>query len=202
MFTLTAKLLKSCYQLNDVMSKSSKRKFEIASTDAPLMKKVVQINWETCFICHSEKNNCLIVSPFKSPQYDSDPKMSSYYRVAESFRKFYRYRELPLTVLQIHIENCKTDQDLVSRFVKQKAVFHKTRLNKYDSYKFKQKVETKSINTSSSSPVETPCSTKRILSRPNYSDNCFFAIKQMMQLISIIVKLNHWVNVLEKWHKS
>ena len=190
MFTLTAKLLKSCYQLNDVMSKSSKRKFEIASTDVPVMKKVVQINWETCFICQSEENNSLIVSPLKSPQY-SDPKMSSYYRVAENFRKFYGYSELLPTVLQIHIKNCKTDQNLVSPFVKQKAVFHKTRLNKYDSYKFKQKVETKSINTSSSSPVETPCSTKRNLSRPNYSDNCFFAIKQMMQLISIIVKLNH-----------
>ena len=42
-----------------------------------------------------------------------------------------------------------------------------------ESYNFKRKVETKDINTSSSSPVETPCSTGRILSAPNYSDNCF-----------------------------
>ena len=47
-------------------------------------------------------------------------------------------------------------------------------MNKYDSYNFKRKLKTKKVNTSSYSPVETPCSTRRILSTPNYSDNCFF----------------------------
>ena len=137
-------------------------------------KKVAQINWEACFICQSEENNSPILSPFKSPQYDSDPKKSSYYKVAENLLKFYEYSDLLPTFLRIHLENYKTDQDLVSRFVKQKAVLHKTCMNKYDSYNFKRKFETKNINTSSSSPVETPCSAWRILSAPNYSDNCFF----------------------------
>ena len=77
-------------------------------------------------------------------------------------------------VFQMYLENYKTDKDLVSQFVKQKAVFHKAFMNKYDSYNFKRKLKTKKVNTSSYSPVETPCSTRRILSTPNYSDNCFF----------------------------
>ena len=104
-------------------------------------------------------------------------------------RKFYKYSDLLPTVLQIHLQNYKTDQDLVSQFAKQKAAFHKTCMNKYDSYNFKRKVETKNVNRSSSSPVETPCSTRRILSTPNYSD--LFAIKQIKQLFSISVKLYH-----------
>ena len=40
-------------------------------------------------------------------------------------------------------------------------------MNKYDSYNFKQKLKTKKVNTSSYSPVETPCSTRRILSTVN-----------------------------------
>ena len=156
------------------MSKSSKRKFEIASSDAPLIKKVGQINWETRFICQSEENNSLIVSPFKSPQYDSHPKKSSSYKVAENLRKFYEYSDLLPTILQIHNENYKTDQALVSQFVIQQAVFHKTCMKKCDSYNFRQNVQTENINTSSSSPVETPCSARRTLSTPNYSDNYFF----------------------------
>ena len=112
---------------------------EIASPDALLIKKVAQINWEACFICQSEENNSPIVSRFKSPKYDSDPKKSSYYKVAENLRKFYEYSDLLPTVLQIHPENYKTDQDLVTQWVKQKAVFHKTCMNKYDSYNFKRK---------------------------------------------------------------
>ena len=77
-------------------------------------------------------------------------------------------------------------------------------MNKYDSYNFKQTVETKNIDTSSSSPIETPCSTSRILPAPKYSDNCFFfsSIKQMIQLISISVKLYNWIIVLKKWQES
>ena len=127
---------------------------EIASPDALLIKKVAQINWEACFICQSEENNSPIVSRFKSPKYDSDPKKSSYYKVAENLRKFYEYSDLLLTVLRIHPENYKTDQDLVTQWVKQKAVFHKTCMNKYDSYNFKQKVEVKNVNTSSSFPLK------------------------------------------------
>ena len=153
------------------MSKSSKRKFEIATPEAPLIKKVAQINWEACFIYQSEENNPPIVSPFKSPQYDSDPKKSSYYKVAEKLQKSYNYSDLQPIILQMHLENYKIDQDLVLQFVKQKAVFHKTCMNKYDSCNFKRKVETKNMHTSSSL-VETPCSTTRILSTTNYSDNC------------------------------
>ena len=153
-FKITAKLLRSCYQLNAAMSKPSKWKFEIASLDVPLIRKVAQINWEACFICQSEENNSPIVSPFKSPKHDSDPQKSSYYKVAENSRKFYECSDLPPTVLQIHLENYKTDQNLVSQFVKQKAVFHKTCMNKYDSYNFKQKVEVKNVNTSSSFPLK------------------------------------------------
>ena len=40
-------------------------------------------------------------------------------------------------------------------------------MNKYDSYNFKRKLKTKKVNTSSYSPVETPCSTRRILSTVN-----------------------------------
>ena len=152
---------------------------EIASPDALLIKKVAQINWEACFICQSEENNSSILSPFKSPQYDSDLRKSSYYKVAENLLKFYEYSDLLPTFLRIHLENYKTDQDLVSQLVKKKAVLHKTCMNKFkvitlnESYNFKRKVETKNINTSSSSPVETLCSTGIILSAPNYSDNCF-----------------------------
>ena len=89
-------------------------------------------------------------------------------------RKFYKYSDLPPTVLRIHLENCKTDQDLVSQFVKQKAVFYKICMNKYDSYSFKRKVETIHDNTSSSSPAGTACSARRILFTSNYSHNCFF----------------------------
>ena len=66
------------------MSKSSKRKFEIASPEALL--KVAQIDWEACFICQLEENNSTIVSPFKSPQYDSNPNKSSCYNIAENLR--------------------------------------------------------------------------------------------------------------------
>ena len=69
------------------MSKSSKRKLEIALPGATLVKKVIQINWKACFICQSEENNSSIVSPFKSPQYDSDPKKSWHYKVAENMQK-------------------------------------------------------------------------------------------------------------------
>ena len=100
------------------------------------------------------------------------------------------------TAFQMYLENYKTDKDLVSQFVKQKAVFHKTCMNKYDSYNFKRKLKTKKVNTSSYSPVETPCSTRRILSTPNYSDNCFFCDQ------TVNVKLCHWTNVLKKWHES
>ena len=89
-------------------------------------------------------------------------------------RNFYKYSDLLPTVLRIHLENYKTDHDLVSQFVKQKAVFHKICMNKYDSYSFKRKVETINDNTSSSSPVGTACSTRRILSTSNYYHNCFF----------------------------
>ena len=75
-------------------------------------------------------------------------------------------------------------------------------MNKNDKYNFKQKVETKTVHTSPSSPVKIPCSTKRNLSTADYSDDCLFAIKHMMQLISISVKLYHWINVLEKWRKT
>ena len=40
-------------------------------------------------------------------------------------------------------------------------------MNKYDSYNFKRKLKTKKVNTSSHSLVETPCSTRRILSTVN-----------------------------------
>ena len=76
------------------MSTSSKQKFEIASPDAPLIKKVAQINWEACFLCQSEENNSPIVSPFKSPQYDSDPKKPSYYKVTENLQKVTCYQQL------------------------------------------------------------------------------------------------------------
>ena len=78
-------------------------------------------------------------------------------------------------------------------------------MNKYDSYNFKRKAERRNIHTSSSSPVETPLSTRRILSAPNYSDNFFyffFAIKQMRQLITISFKLYHQINVRGKWRKG
>ena len=81
------------------MSKSSKRKFEIASPEPPPLKKVAQINWEGCFICQSEENNSPIVSPLKSPLYDSDPKKSLYYKVAENLRIFYVCSDLLPTVL-------------------------------------------------------------------------------------------------------
>ena len=58
------------------MPKSINRKFEIALSGATLVKKVTQINWKACFLRQSEENNSSIVSPFKSPQYDSDPKKS------------------------------------------------------------------------------------------------------------------------------
>ena len=125
------------------------------------------LNWEKCFICQSEENNSPTVSPFKSAKYDSDRKKSSFYKVAENLRNLYEYSDLLPTVLGIHLENYKTVQDLVSQFVKQKAVFHKTCMNKYDGHNFKQKVKTKNINTSSSSPIETPlgefCSLQIIL---------------------------------------
>ena len=69
------------------MPKSSIRKFEIALSGATLVKKVTQINWKACFLCQSEENNSSIVSPFKSPQDDSDPKKSWHYKVAENLRK-------------------------------------------------------------------------------------------------------------------
>ena len=47
-------------------------------------------------------------------------------------------------------------------------------MNKYDIYSLKRKVETTIINTSSSSPAETPYSTRRILPTPDYFDNSFF----------------------------
>ena len=201
-FTITAKLLYSCYQLKDALCKSSKRKFKIVSPDAPLIKKVAQINWEACFIRQLEENNSPIVSPFKSRQCDSDPKRSTCYKVAENLRKFCEYSDSLPTVLQIHLENYKTNQDLVSQFVKQKAVFHNTCMNKYGSYNFKRKVK-KKINTSSSYSIEPPRSSGRILSTPNYSDNfVFFLRSNMMQLTSILVKFCHWINVLEKLHKS
>ena len=78
-----------------------------------------------------------------------------------------------------------TDQDLVSQFVKQKAVFHKTCSNKCDSHNFKQKVQTENINISSSSPVEMPWSTTRILSTPNYSDNYFFFCDQTDDAVNL-----------------
>ena len=125
------------------------------------------LNWEACFICQSEENNSPTVSPFKSPKYDSDRKKSSYYKVAENLQNLYEYSDLLPTVLRMQLENYKTVQGLVSQFVKQKAVFHKTCMNKYDGHNFKQKVKTKIINTSSSSPVETPlgefCSLQIIL---------------------------------------
>ena len=83
---------------------------------------------------------------------------------------------LPI-VLQIYLENYQTDPDLVSQFVKQKTAFHKTCMNKYDNYNFKQKDKTKQINISSYYVVETLCSTGRILSTPNCFDNCFFLVK-------------------------
>ena len=176
-FTITAKLLYSCYQLKDALCKSSKRKFKIVSPDAPLIKKVAQINWEACFIRQLEENNSPIVSPFKSRQCDSDPKRSTCYKVAENLRKFCEYSDSLPTVLQIHLENYKTNQDLVSQFVKQKAVFHNTCMNKYGSYNFKRKVK-KKINTSSSYSIEPPRSSGRILSTPNYSDNFVFFCAQ------------------------
>ena len=81
--------------------------------------------------------------------------------------KTFTNSDLLPTVLRMQLENYKTVQGLVSQFVKQKAVFHKTCMNKYDGHNFKQKVKTKIINTSSSSPVETPlgefCSLQIIL---------------------------------------
>ena len=75
-------------------------------------------------------------------------------------------------------------------------------MNKYDSFNLKRKVETTIINKSSSSPAETPYSTRRILSTPDYFGNSvFFVIKEMVQLISISVNFFHWINVLVKWHK-
>ena len=44
-------------------------------------------------------------------------------------------------------------------------------MNKYGSYNFKRKVK-KKINASSSYSIEAPRSSGRILSAPNYSDNC------------------------------
>ena len=61
--------------------------------------------------------------------------------------EIHEYSDLLPTVLQIHIENYKTDQDLVSQFDKQKALFLKTCMNKYDCYNVKRKVETKNIYT-------------------------------------------------------
>ena len=59
-----------------------------------------------------------------------------------------------------------------------------------------EKLKQKTFIPSSSSPVETLGSTRRILSTPNYSDNCFFCDQ------TVNVKLYHWTNVLKKWHKS
>ena len=116
-------MLQSSDQLNNTLSKSSKRKFEIASPHKSPLKKVAQINWEACFICQSEENNFPLVSPCKSPQYDSDPSKSSYYKVSRKFAKFFKYNDLLPTVLQKHLENYKTDQDLVSQFDNKKQYF-------------------------------------------------------------------------------
>ena len=61
--------------------------------------------------------------------------------------EIHEYSDLLPTVLQIHIENYKTDQDLVSQFDEQKALFLKTCMNKHDCYNVKRKVETKNIYT-------------------------------------------------------
>ena len=55
-FTITATLLQSCYQLNDVMSKSSKRKFvEVASPDAQLIKKLHKLIGKHVFYASRKK---------------------------------------------------------------------------------------------------------------------------------------------------
>ena len=180
------------------MSKSSKEKFKIASPDAPLIKKLHKLIGEHLYMPVSKKSfhNCISfqisTKRFRSKRNIDIIKLQT----------FYKYSDLLPIVFQTHLENYKTDQDLVPQFVKQKGEFQKTCMNKYDSYNFKRNLKMKQIDTSSSCPVETLCSTWRILSISIYYDNCYFAIKQMMQLISISVKLYHLINVLEKWHKS
>ena len=184
------------------MSKSSKGKFKIASPDAPLIKKLHKLigNHVSCASQKKIIPQLYLLSNLHNMI--QIQKKSWHYKVAEKLQKLYKYSDLLPIVLQIYLENYQTDPDLVSQFVKQKTAFHKTCMNKYDNYNFKQKDKTKQINISSYYVVETLCSTGRILSTPNCFDNCFFLVKQMMPLISISVKLYHWINVLEKCHKS
>ena len=61
----------------------------------------------------------------------------------KKLQKFYEYSDLLLIAFQTDLENYKKNQDLVPQFVKQKGEFHKTCMNKYISYNFKQNVKTK-----------------------------------------------------------
>ena len=122
------------------MSKSSKQKFEIVSPDVPLIKELHKLIGKQ--VSYASQKNII-------PQLYLLSNLHFMIQIQRNLHIIKLHKILGIgsdllpTVLQIHLENYKTYQDLVSQFVKQKAVFHKTCTNKHDSYNVKLEVKTK-----------------------------------------------------------
>ena len=117
----------------------------------------------------SKKTGGNIVSPFKSPQFSKEPQKISYTTIAVNLKQIQVAQKLPI-ILQEGVGKFHTAEELAFKYIREKAIFRKTCINKYDGHKLFWKI--KDVGDTKDIP-EAPCLSRRNVCAKNFTDKCF-----------------------------
>ena len=113
-----------------------------------------------------------MVKPFRHPRYAEHPEESSYHKRASILKNFEDQKELPIALLN-RVERYKSSIDLANVFIENRAILHKTCINKCDQQKLERK--RKRTNLQQESDSKSPQKmTRRSLSAHNFTKSCYF----------------------------
>ena len=153
---------------------SKRKSFDVVNLETPEKDKKIETEWSYCFICQNVTDKSPITKPFNNPKFKTDPKSTSYLRIASQLLKLQSISELFLS-LERRISTCSTEDDLCQYFAHNHAIFHK-RCTLDLACRYNRISEVESVPTTSftESDENQKRFSRRNLSSVNFLEVCFF----------------------------
>ena len=157
----------------------SEKKFTLLDAVADFDTASVRIstnqdsNFELCFICQEPSEEQLVCPATNSTRTD---KSTGYLTLVQQLKQFETIGELPISISsRVNYLSCN---DLLERFVSNKAKFHKKCRNKYDKQHYNRASKKRKLSSESVSDTVLPPSTRARYTAQNFQPKCFFCDKE------------------------
>jgi hypothetical protein len=124
------------------------------------------INWDLCFICQEESSTSPLICPASST---SDDGTRGYSTVIDNLKNFKAIGKLS-ALLKVRIDRENVLQDLIQN----KAKFHKSCRNSYDSYHYERACKRRRTEECSDESLLTPSTRSKFVAQNFICLTCFF----------------------------